>query len=265
MAKLSIIEADTPQISQVPQLHPRIVTALGKQKAGKTYFLRYYVERGAKDRQRPLKLVDADPHNDTLRQHYKDAASPDSSGIEDRRISLERSIDEQLSAAADGRPYDALWDIGGGDLLVPKLARDVQFTDTIEDVGIDLIVFYMLSPSLSDLEYFQTLEDAGFRPKRLGLVFNAGLIQGDRKPDRAFDAMLDQPLVMTLIERGAKPLFMPALAADCVEAVEKTKSVTFHDAISKVGTWHKMRLRTWLDQKMEEEIAKPLGDLGWLI
>lgn len=259
MGKLAVVEA------AASEARPKFVTALGKQKSGKTYLLRWMVERGAKDRVRDLNLIDADPHNDTLRQHYPGAMSPESSALEDRRISLEAAIREQQEAAVSGRPYDALVDVGGGDLLMSRLARDVRFTDTMEQIGIDLIAFYMLSPSLSDLEYFQALEDAGFRPKRLGLVFNAGLIQGDRRPERAFDAMLDAPLVRKLVERGAKPLFMPALAADCVEAVERSGANTFHEAIPKVGMWHEMRLETWLKQSMEDQVAKPLSELGWLV
>lgn len=261
MGKLAVVDAEG-----VPATgRPRIVTALGKQRSGKTYFLRWYVERGAKHRARELRLIDADPHNDTLRQHYPGAVSPESSALEDRRISLETAIRDQREAASAGRPYDALIDVGGGDLLMGRLARDVRFTEAVEQIGLELIVFYMLSPSLSDLEYFQGLDDAGFVPKRLALVFNAGLIQGDRQPERAFDAMLEAPLVEKLVSQGATPLFMPALAADCVEAIEKSGARTFLEAIPKVGMWHEMRLQTWLGQKMETQIAKPLAELGWLI
>jgi hypothetical protein len=259
MAKLAL--ASDQDVGQVRR--PRIITALGKQRSGKSMFIRYYIERGASDRYRPLKMVDADPHNDTLHQHYPEAFTPGSTGIEDRRISLEQCIRQQMAETAS--PYDAIWDLGGGDLLMSRLAQDVQFTETVERIGIDLIVFYMLSPSLSDLEYFRSLEEAGFRPKRLGLVFNAGLIQGDRVPERAFDAMLADPLIKTLGERGARPMFMPALASDCVEAVEGTKSHTYRAAITQVGMWHEMRLTTWLDDKMEKNIANPLLDLGWLV
>jgi hypothetical protein len=108
------------------------------------------------------------------------------------------------------------------------------------------------------------LEEKGFRPRRHALIFNTGLIQGDRKPDRAFDAMFKAPLIEKLVSRGAAPLFMPSLPADCVEAIEKTGSPTFVGALPNLDIWHQMYLETWL-QKMNEEIAKPLMDLGWLV
>jgi hypothetical protein len=259
VAKSSTAELENP-VSRA-----RLVTALGKQRSGKTYLLRWFIERSANARRRPMKLIDADPHNDTLRRHYTDAVTPGSSALEDRRISLQTAIREQHAAASAGTPYDALWDIGGGDLLMARLAREVRFSQTVDQIGIDLIVFYMLSPSLSDLEYFQMLEDAGFRPKNLCLIFNAGLIQGDRRPDRAFDAVLAAPLVKALTDRGARALFMPALASDTVEAIEATGASTFRDALQKLDIWDQMRVQTWLDEAMETEIAKPLAEWGWLL
>lgn len=263
MAKLAVVE-DVPQGE--PKLQrPRIVVALGKQGTGKTFFLRYYIERGAKDRKRPLKLVDADPHNSTLLKHYKGTFSPESSAIEDRRVYLEHAIRTLHLSTADGNPYDLLVDIGGGDLLVPKLARDVAFTETVEAIGIELITFYMIHPSPEGLEYFQTLDDAGFRPERLGLVFNGGLVHGDRKPARAFEAVLEAPLIRTLLERGAKPLFMPALANDTVEAIGDLHVPAFADALPKLDFFHQPRLKIWLAEKMEKEIAQYLIEWGWLV
>lgn len=267
MAKLAVVE-DAPQGEPKFQ-RPRLITALGKQKAGKTLFLQYYIERSAGGRQRPLKLVDADPHNDTLLQHYAEALSPDSSGLDDRRIFLEQVVRDQAAAMDKSNPHDVLVDIGGGDLLLSRLARDVRFTDTLDGIGIELIAFYMLSPFLSDLDYFQKLEESGFHPKRLALVFNAGLIPGDRRPDRAFDAMMSAPLILKLLNRGAQVLFMPSLASDCVEAVERIRTehgvVTFRDTLSLLDVWHRSRLETWLDQKMETQVAKHLIDWGWLV
>jgi hypothetical protein len=109
-------------------VRPRIVVPLGKQRSGRTTLLLWMVERGAVKRTRPLKLIDADPHNDTLRQHYTDADTPGSTGIDDRRVSLENAIRTQRQSAKDGKPYDAYWDVGGGDLLMSRLASEIGFT-----------------------------------------------------------------------------------------------------------------------------------------
>jgi hypothetical protein len=114
--------------------NPILFMANGKQKAGKTYILRYCVERGAETRVRPLKLIDLDPHNDTLRQHYPDAQTPDSTALDDRRLHMEKTISAQRTAAADGKPFDIILDPGGGDLLLPRLAKDVLFTETMERI-----------------------------------------------------------------------------------------------------------------------------------
>lgn len=244
---------------------PRLVIALGKQTRGKTLILRWLAERGAKDRTRPLRLFDADPHNPTLSRHFDDVQSPDSTSLEDRRVWLERRIREQRDGGRNGQPFNAILDVGGGDLLMGRLAHEVRFTETIDMAGVDLVCIYMLGPNIADLEYFQMLDDSGFKPKHLAIVFNGGLVSGDRDPVQAFDLMVKAPLVDQLLKSGAVPVFMPALAADCLEAVDQSGARTFHEAIPLLEMWDEMRLETWLNQAMEDKVAKPLAKMGWLV
>lgn len=230
-----------------------------------TMLIRWLAERGAADRPRPMRLLDADPHNQTLSRYLPGTLSPDSVSLEDRRVWIEQQIREQRNAIRAGAPFDAILDLGGGDLLLQRLAYEVRFTETVDKAGIDLTAFYMLGPSLDDLEYFQSLDDAGFAPRRLGLVFNAALVPAGRDPALAFDSMTKAPLIELLVKRGAVPFFMPALAAECVEAVEKSGARTFREAIPKLEMWDEMRLETWLNDSMEEQIAKPLAEMGWLV
>jgi hypothetical protein len=262
MAKLAMVETDAPADVR----RPRMVTALGKQTRGKTFLLKWYIERGASSRTRMVKVIDADPHNQTLARDFEGALTPGSTALEDRRVFLEQAIRDQRDAAKAGDAYDVVADVGGGDLLLSRLAHEIRFTETVDRSGIDLIAFYVLGTNVGDLEYFQTLTDAGFRPKHLALVFNAGLVSGDRSPDKAFDLMLRAPLVHELLARGAVPLFMPSLASDCVEAVERSGAKTFREALPRLGDlMHEMRLETWLDQAIEKQIGKPLADMGWLV
>lgn len=224
-------------------------------------FLRWLAERGSLSRSRPMHILDADPHNRTLSGYFPNAECPPSSGMDDRRVWLEAEIRKQAKAA---ERYDVILDIGGGDHLMQRLAYEVRFTETIERVGIDLTAFYLMGPSVSDLDYFQSLEAANFHPKRLALVFNGGLVSGDRSVERAFEAVFNAPLVTKLLDRGAHPIYMPALAPDCLEAVEQSGALTFRDAIPKLDMWHEMRLETWLNQSMEDQVARPLSELGWL-
>jgi hypothetical protein len=247
-------------------VRPRIVVPLGKQRSGKTTLLRWMIERGAVRRTRPLKLMDADPHNDTLRQHYPEAESPGSTGIDDRRVSLENAIRVQRQSAREGNPYDTYWDVGGGDLLMSRLAHEIAFTSAVDRAGLDLIAYYVLTPSLSDLDYFKALDAAGFRPQRLGLICNAGAVNGDRSPAKAFEPLLSDPFVVALMEHGAIPLFMPALAADAFEAIRQSGAKTFRDALVKMDDFmHETRLGDWLDVAMEEGIGKRLDALGWFV
>lgn len=263
MAKLTMAPTDAVADTR----RPRIITALGKQTRGKSLLLRWLIERGAATRSRPLTILDADPHNQTLARHFDGVVTPGSTALEDRRVFLEQSIRDQRDAARAGTPYDVVADVGGGDLLLSRLAHEIRFTETVDRSGIDLTAFYLLGTNIGDLEYFQSLDDAGFHPKHLALVFNAGLVSGDRSPERAFDMMLKAPLVHKLIEqRGAIPLFMPALTSDCVEAIEKSGARTFREALPKLeDLMHEMRLETWLDQAMEKQIAQRLVELGWLV
>lgn len=248
------------------ETRPRIVVTLGKQRSGKTTLERWMFERGAVRRTRPLKLIDADPHNDTLHQHFAEAELPGSSSVDDRRVALENAIRSQIAAARAGKPYDAYWDIGGGDLLMPRLAHEIGLTSTLDRAGIDLIAYYLLTPSLSDLDYFRTLDAAGFKPQRLGLVCNAGAVNGDRSPARAFGPLMSDPFIISLIERGAVPLPMPALAADAFEAAEGTAAPTFRDALTRLDDFmHETRLADWLDVAMEEGIGKRLDAMGWFV
>ena len=261
VAKLAVISTDTDT------RRPRIVTALGKQTRGKTLLIRYLIERGAVSRSRHLTIIDADPHNQTLAGHFDNVVTPGSTALEDRRVFLEQAIRSQRDAAAEGNPYDIVADVGGGDLLLSKLAHEIRFTETVDRSGIDLTAFYMLGPNVSDLDYFKSLHDAGFHPKNLALVCNAGLVAGDRSPDRAFEVILRSPFVEMLVsERSAKMLFMPALTSDCIEAIDRSGARTFREALPKLeDLMHEMRLETWLDQAMEKQIAQRLADMGWLV
>lgn len=259
MAKFSLATTDV-----ATEARPRIITALGKQTRGKTILLRYLAER-PRTTDRPLKLLDADPHNPTLDRYFDGVLTPGSVSLEDRRVWIEQQIRDQRDAARRGEPFDTVLDLGGGDHLVAKLAHDVRFTETLDKMGIDLVVFYLLGPSISDLEYFQSLEDAGFEPKRLGLVFNCGLVTAGRAPVKAFGEVINAPLTHLLTERGAKLFHMPALESDCMDAVDRSGARTFREAIAKLEDWDEMRLQTWLDQSMEKQVAKPLADLGWLV
>jgi hypothetical protein len=222
-------------------VRPRIVVPLGKQRSGKTTLLRWMIERGAVRRTRPLKLMDADPHN-------------------------ENAIRVQRQSAREGNPYDTYWDVGGGDLLMSRLAHEIAFTSAVDRAGLDLIAYYVLTPSLSDLDYFKALDAAGFRPQRLGLICNAGAVNGDRSPAKAFEPLLSDPFVVALMEHGAIPLFMPALAADAFEAVRQSGAKTFRDALAKMDDFmHETRLGDWLDVAMEEGIGKRLDALGWFV
>jgi hypothetical protein len=146
-----------------PTKRQRLVVALGRGKTGKSTMLRYVAETAGTDR--PLRILDADPNNQTLALHFSHAERPPSVEGVDRRSWVEEQIERMvLASAGESGLHDALLDLGGGDRLMKRLGDEVGLVQILEESGIDVTAIYMVGPHEADLSDLREAEQSGSFP-----------------------------------------------------------------------------------------------------
>jgi len=242
---------------------PKLVVTLGRGSKGKSVLLRYVAETSA--RSRPLRIVDADPSNDSLSRFFPgEAVSPQSLDEEDRRVWLEKEFWDMIE-----RRYDMLLDVGGGDLLVKRLGAEVGLAQALEAEGIDLIAIHMLGPDLDDLHYLEDVETKGLlQPKHTVLMLNAGLVPPTSRPSAAFATVLESPIVKRVRAdetNGRQVLLVVMPCLPCMRDIEAAGLPNFASALTPqgrkmIGPFNVVRVRRWLNEEMAE-LRNSLGDL----
>src|ERR1700680_1102801 len=98
------------------RVEPRLFVPLGRGSRGKTFVLRWMIER-AQAAGRDVVVADLDRTNRTLSEFFEGVVSPpsadDRDALEFLSMLLERQIEERFSLAID---------FGGGDLILKRMA-----------------------------------------------------------------------------------------------------------------------------------------------
>jgi hypothetical protein len=237
--------------SQTTAVRPRLVVALGRGRTGKSTFLRYVAETSS--RTRPLRILDADPNNQTLCKHFPDAERPDIVDGAERHGWVESQIERMvLAAAGEGDVHDALLDLGGGDRLMKRLGKEVGLVPALEEAGVDVTAVHMIGPHDADLTFLDEVETSGlFSPRRVLVILNGGLA-GDRSVAKAFGSVTTSPVLEKIgsAARGGRIMVMPPLA--CMSVLEEKDAPSFAWCLTDegrraVGIFNAQRVRTWLD------------------
>jgi hypothetical protein len=72
------------------------------------------------------------------------------------------------------------------------------------------VLLHLLGSDVDDLAYLRDLETV-FAPPHTAIVLNAGMVPTGRSPTTAFAPILEHPVFLDAITRGAKVLKMPRL------------------------------------------------------
>jgi hypothetical protein len=250
---------------QAIRRRPKLVVTLGRGKTGKSVWLRWVAETAT--RRRPLRIIDADPNNQALARHFKEAEVPPTVDGDEKRSWIEAQMNDMMDAAGDPtRRYDMLLDVGGNDQLLKRLGHEVQIAEVLEAEGVDPVAVHMLGPDDDDLRYLEDVENNNlFRPKATVLVVNAGLVPMTSDPKHAFRGVLSSEIVkrVTSPERGGRLVFMPALG--CMREFESLGIRSFRAALRddgprRIGRLNCVRIRNWLERDMAG-VRATLSDL----
>lgn len=238
---------------------PHLIVAVGRGRVGKTTLLRWLAEV-MQDGALPVQVWDGDPEpsKESLLSRYFDGAERPlrPQDAEARRQWLEQRITEMVKAARSGKPFHAILDVGGDDLLLKRLQGEASILRHLEAMGIAVVAVHVVGADPGDLRYFISAEQSGlFRPERAILVKNEGMIGALDGPEVRFAAIDRHPAVAAfLADRGAA-VWMPALPPDLMdfladEANAGTSLRQWIERDDRLGFVNAIRLTELLDVEM---------------
>jgi len=234
---------------------PLCVVPLGRGTRGKTWWVRWAIGR-ALAQGRDVVIVDADRTNATLSAFFDSVVTPPSADEADMRDWFAAFVERQIADR-----FNALIDLGGGDLILKQLAREIGLTAFLESHAIRPVAVHLLGPDRDDLAYLHDVEQDGiFAPEATILVLNEALVPRNRSEKVAFQStILEHPAFLRALDRGAKVVWMPRLAAAHeVDARRLTFTAAEDNQIKPgqppIGPWNRQLIHNWL-RDMEANFA----------
>jgi hypothetical protein len=247
--------------AQAAITEPKFIVPLGRGSRGKSWWARWAVER-AQSQGREVVVADADRTNPTLSSYFEGVTAPPSADDRDVREWLAAFVEAQIE-----QRFTALLDLGGGDLILKRIAREMSLVDFLGQHGIRPIAVHLLGPDTDDLAYLRDVEtDNLFAPEATILIFNEALVPSHRTPRAAFTETVEtHPILAKTLERGARLVWMPRL--EPAQDID-TRRLTFAAAeASKVkegqtpiGPWKRQQIATW--RRAMETAFAPVAE--WL-
>lgn len=237
---------------------PVLAIPLGRGGRGKSEMARWLVEVMG-DAGRTVVAADFDRTNPTLSTFLQGATQPPSAAPEDVKLALEQLLERQIEAR-----HDVVLDLGGGDLTLKDLAREIGLVEFLQENGVTPAAIHMIGPDLDDLAYLQDMEADGlFAPPQTLLVLNKGVVPAGRSAEAAFDAVMNHSIFRAAVARGAVPVTMPALG--CMHTLDRRRigfaeaeAGAIKDGVARVGPLDRSRVKRWR-QEMADAFRPALG------
>jgi len=234
---------------------PLFLVPLGRGARGKTWWVRWAVGR-ALAHGREAVIADADRTNATLSAYFDGVLTPDSADEADMRDWFAALVERQIADR-----FTALVDLGGGDLLLKQLAREIGLVPFLERHGIRPVALHLIGPDRDDLAYLHDVEQGElFAPAATILVLNEALVPARRAIRTAFqDTVLKHPTFLATLERGAKVVWMPRLeVAHEIDSRRLTFTAAEENQVKPgqppIGPWNRQLVHNWL-RDMETNFA----------
>ena len=234
---------------------PLFVVPLGRGARGKTWWVRWAVGR-ALARGREAVIADADRTNAILSAYFDGVLTPPSADEADMRDWFAALVERQIADR-----FTALVDLGGGDLLLKQLAREIGLVPFLERHGVRPVALHLIGPDRDDLAYLHDVEQDGlFAPAATILVLNEALVPARRAIKTAFQAtILEHPTFLATLKRGAKVVWMPRLEpAHEIDARRLTFTAAEENQVkpgqASIGPWNRQLVHNWL-RDMETNFA----------
>lgn len=254
-AKTTCLDEPSVDLSLAPERRPKLILPMGRGSRGKTLLSRWMIDRAA-NAGRTLVIGDGDRTNQTLARFFPRAVSPTSADEADVRGWIASLVEAQIT----GR-HDTVLDLGGGDLTMKALAREMDLLFWLTSLGVDVVPVHLLGPSIDDAAYLQSVEEGGLlaSPTTI-LVLNEGTVPVGRSAHAAFsETVQTMPVFAATVGRGARLVSMPRL--ECASDLEEG-GLPFHLAAQgsahpggrSLGPWKAQQITIWL-RRMEANLA----------
>ncbi len=243
--------------SAVPNLidRPKLIIPLGRGNRGKTFFVRWAVER-AQEQGRSTVIADADRTNATLSAFFENVVSPPSGDERDVREFLATFVEKQIEEG-----FTAIVDFGGGDTVLKALAREIKLVEFLSANGITPVAVHLIGPDPDDLSYLRDVEQESIlAPPFTVLVLNEATVPVHRTAHAAFEnAVRSHPILANTVQRGAVVVRMPRLepAAE-VDRARLTFAAAEEGRVEAgqhiIGPWKRQQIAIWR-RAMEESFG----------
>ena len=220
----------------------KLFLPLGRGARGKTLLSRWVVEEAQEAGRMPV-VADADRTNQTLARFFEGVLSPNTADEADVTNFIAGLIEAQAT-----QRFDLVLDLGGGDLILKRLAREMDLGAWLPSLGIEPVVAHLLGPSADDLSYLQSVEDGGLlAPPATLLVLNEVAAPPGRTAHTAFAATIEaHPILTATVARGAQIVAMPRLEPAC--EIE-TRGMSFLQAAENRAPAGRQPLGLWKSQQ----------------
>lgn len=244
-------------VERPAETQPVLMIAVGRGRVGKTTVLnifgQYFRKRDAR-----LAMWNIDPHtrSGSLSEFFDDVDEPDHGGLSDRGKWLEAKISEQSAGG-----FDALVDVGGGDLVLSRMAANINLNRVAAKMGIKLVMIHVLGTDPGDLDHFRTNWASRISGCPTILVMNAGLLDPEASPLTEFRHVFESDVVRKAHESGARSLLLPLLG--CMKQVVERR-VSFDDAgldvfpggVSPMSPFDQERVFQWWNEEIPPLIER---------
>jgi hypothetical protein len=182
----------------------KAVFFIGRGRTGKTTLARWAYEVLA-ERGGSAIIAAADPTNRALVNYLDEVAQPPSTDpleVRDWLLALlQHAMSEKLSVMVD---------MGGGDTSLLELLKVLPNLATLmTEGGVEPVAIHAIGTDPHDLHPLAITEEMGFQPKATALVLNEVYARGGQR--HRFDEVTTHPVYHTAVNRGAVPVWMPAL------------------------------------------------------
>lgn len=206
-----------------------LVVGLGRGGGGKSTGLAEVVWRAEAQGRRPI-VGDFDAHKSgTLSRLFPgEAVSPETEELPDCKACLNGILNRMVRERRSG-----VLDFGAGDPVLKEHGRDLRLVEFCDRRSIEPVAMFFLGPEEEDLNHVLSIWRAGFfRPRRVLLVCNEGVIREGKTVAGAFGRTLRDPGFEEMVAEGAVPILMQRLP--CMEMV-KRPGFGFYEAAAGRG------------------------------
>ncbi len=183
-----------------------LLLAQGRGGSGKTMMLVNLIER-ARRAGRDVRVADLDRTNQSTSHYFADAVTADDASDNTLLTTAEEFVDDLVQNRISG-----VIDLGGGDLIGPRILHDLDIVTFLSTHGFDVTVLFTLGSDADYLAPYRRLQAMGALDHvNVVFVLNEALADESTKGRAGFKGLLEHPDILQALEAGAEIVLMETL------------------------------------------------------